>query len=79
MNSGDYRSKANDLNNDIELSIAKYLMKYKDIKFINNIPIFIGEDNGVRCVFYNNTPIRCNSVEVNCDILERIENLMDIY
>lgn len=64
-------SKAAELNSDIELSIAKIVMKNK----IKDMNICIKENkNGFRSVYFNDVPLFERHIEDNIDLLETLEN-----
>ncbi len=63
---------------DTELSIAKILMKHKNITDTDGTEISLGTDNnGVRCVFYGYDPI--NELDINdmIGVLEYLEKIDD--
>lgn len=75
MLSDNFRSKATDLNADIEIAIAKIINK----KNIKDPSIKIGvDDNNNRCVLFNGCPIRKLHIEDNLTILENLENRNDV-
>ncbi len=76
MVADDLYNRLAELSGDIELAIAKILMRNPAIK--NETALRLDtDDNNVRCVFYENTPIRTLTVEQNLNFLEDLEKKLD--
>ena len=73
MKSSIYLSNIADINAEVELSIAKLLMRNKDYKDAVHIGV---DENNIRCVKLNDTPIRKLHVEDNIKILENLEKIL---
>ena len=76
--SKEYQHIVAELKGDVELSIAKILMKHKDIKSVaykgTMFDIRIGEnENGARCVFLCELPLMTYKLEDTLEVLEDLE------
>lgn len=74
MKAGNFLTEVNNINGDVEVAIAKILMKNKDLEDALHIGY---DENNVRCVLMNDVPIRKFYVEDNIKLLEELENKLE--
>ena len=77
MDTSKYLNRLTEINSDIELDMYKILRNCKGNKMVLSCSIMsIGKDeNGIRCILSDNTPIRENNVEKNIEFLEEMNYL----